>query len=66
MRLRIVRPLPPMIEGIDLSFLRFGASYDLRPPLYDFLLVTGYGVPDDPLPVDVRPPKSKAKRRPRR
>jgi len=59
---------PASIEGIDLSFFRFGASYDLRPPLYDFLLVAGYGVPDDPLPGGVRRPKSKAKgkRRPRR
>jgi hypothetical protein len=59
---------PASIEGIDLSFFRFGASYDLRPPLYYFLLVAGYGIPDDPFPVDVRPPRSKAKakRRPRR
>lgn len=52
MRLRIVRPLPPQIEGFDLAAFRFGASYEIHPPLYDLLLVTGYGVPDDEPPVD--------------
>src|SRR6267143_5160013 len=48
-RLRIVRPLPPGIEGFDLSHLRFGASYDIHQPLSDLLLATGYAVPvDDP------------------
>jgi hypothetical protein len=46
MRLRIVRPLPTELEGTPLGHLRFGAAYDLRPPLYDLLLITGYGVPE--------------------
>jgi hypothetical protein len=46
-RLRIVRPLPPAIDGFDLSHLRFGAAYDIQSPLCDVLLVSGYGVPVD-------------------
>ena len=47
MRLRIVQPLPRELEGVPLTHLRFGASYDFGPPLYDLLLVAGYGVPAD-------------------
>ena len=47
MRLRIVRPLPPHLEGFPLAHLRFGAAYEINQPLSDLLLVTGYGVPED-------------------
>src|SRR2546428_13417050 len=51
MGIRIVRPLPPEIEGFDLSHLRFGESYEINQPLSDLLLVTGYGVPEDEPPM---------------
>ena len=63
MRLRIVRPLPPQVEGFDLSHFRFGASYDIKPPLSDLLLVDGYGVPEDDDTLTIEPAKSK--KRPR-
>ena len=47
MRLRIVRPLPVQLEELDVSHLRFGASYDLPSPLYGLLLASGYAVPED-------------------
>ena len=47
MRLRIVRPLPDELEGVSVLHLRFGASYEVGPPLSDLLLVLGYGVPVD-------------------
>ena len=70
MRLRIVRPLPPELDGISLDHLRFGACYDLRPPIYELLLADGYGVPVDIIDApqarataDDRSPKTKTKRR---
>ena len=70
MRLRIVRPLPQELEGLNTSHLKFGASYDLQSPLYDVLLADGYAVPDDILPIasDVAHDTGlrKARRRPRR
>ena len=65
MRLRSVRPLPPQLEGVDVSHIRFGASYDLGLPLYDLLLATGYGVPEDRLP-DSKPVATKSTKRRRR
>jgi|SRR5688572_29047430 len=59
MRLRIVRPLPPQVEGFDLSHFRFGASYDIKPPLSDLLLVDGYGVPEDDDTLTIEPMKPK-------
>ena len=41
MRLRIVRPLPLHLEELDVSGFRFGASYDLKSPLYELLLAGG-------------------------
>jgi hypothetical protein len=52
MRLRIVRPLPEVIEGLNVAHLKFGASYDVSPPLSDLLLVAGYGLPDDKSQID--------------
>ena len=50
MRLRIVRPPPPEIEGLQVGHLRFGASYEIAHPLCELLLLMGYGVPVDELP----------------
>ena len=47
MRVRIIRPLPAQLEDLDVSRLRFGASYDLQSPLSDLLLASGYAVPED-------------------
>jgi len=47
MRLRIVRPLPQELEGLNTSHLKFGASHDVQSPLYEVLLADGYAVPDD-------------------
>jgi hypothetical protein len=35
------------LEDFDLTHLRFGAAYDIGPPLSDLLLITGYGVPPE-------------------
>ena len=62
MRLRIVRPLPPELEGIDVSALRFNGSYEIAAPLSDLLIIAGYAVPiDGPL----QPDAARAQRRPR-
>ena len=64
MRLRIVRPLPREIEDFDVSHLRFGASYDFKPPLCDLLLVYGYGVPEDAVTTEpAKPTKPQTPRR---
>jgi hypothetical protein len=59
MRLRIVRPPPPSLEGFDLAHLKFGAAHDITPPLSDLLVAAGYGVPEDlppaPVPDNQRP-----------
>ena len=47
MRLRIVRPLPRQLEGISLEHLAFQGCYELRAPLADLLLATGYAIPED-------------------
>jgi hypothetical protein len=52
MRLRIIRPLPEVVEGFNLAHLKFGGSYEINPPLSDLLLITGYGLPEDEPPVD--------------
>ena len=57
MRVRIIRPLPAQLEDLDVSRLRFGASYDLQSPLSDLLLASGYAVPED----DAQQPSLKPK-----
>jgi len=51
MRLRIVRPPPPEIEGLQVGHLRFGASYEIAQPLSELLLLMGYAVPVDDPPI---------------
>ena len=67
MRLRIVRPLPKELEGIPVDHLAFGGAYELKPPLYDLLLLYGFGVPIDDLEGDPderrRRSKARASRR---
>ena len=58
MRLRIVRPLPSQLEGLDVSHLLFGASHVVGSPLSDVLLATGYAIPEEHLePPDVPEPR---------
>jgi hypothetical protein len=45
MHIRIVRPLPHQLEGVEVGHLLFGASYHIEAPLCDLLIVTGYAVP---------------------
>jgi hypothetical protein len=47
MRVRIVRPLPEQLEGLDVSHFGFGASYEIASPLCDVLLLLGYAIPVD-------------------
>jgi hypothetical protein len=54
MRLRIIRPLPEVLEGFNLAHLKFGELYEINPPLSDLLLITGYGLPEDEPPIDQR------------
>jgi hypothetical protein len=61
MRLRIVRPLPPTFEDFDLTHLRFGASYEIPPPLSDLLLISGYGVPPEEATLGAGQPLPKGK-----
>lgn len=63
MRLRIVRPLPPEVEGFDLSHFKFGASYDIESPLCHLLLKDGYGVPEDAVTTEPAKPKKPLTRR---
>jgi hypothetical protein len=65
MRLRIVRPLPVQIEGVDLSAFRFGAAYDIKAPLCDLLLTLGYGIPADELRDTANDAPPRRKRSPR-
>jgi hypothetical protein len=65
MRVRIVRPLPSQIEGIDLdpNRFRFGAAYDIGAPLCEVLLLRGYAVPDDVRDTADDAPRRRRKRR---
>jgi hypothetical protein len=45
MYLRIVRPLPPSVEGFDVTRFELECDYDLSAPLSDLLIVGGYAVP---------------------
>lgn len=45
MRICIVRPLPLALEGLDVSRLAFGHTYDINAPLCDLLIVSGYAIP---------------------
>ena len=53
MYLRIVRPLPPSVEGFDVTRFELECDYDLSAPLSDLLIVGGYAVPVQ------RPPRSR-------
>ena len=45
MYLRIVRPLPPSVEGFDVTPFELECDYELSGPLSDLLIVGGYAVP---------------------
>jgi len=66
MRLRIVRPLPRELEGLNTSHLKFGASHDVQSPLYEVLLADGYAVPDDIPPITSEVAHDVGFRKPRR
>ena len=62
MRVRIVRPLPASLEGVDLDPFKFGADYEIKAPLCDLLVALGYAVPADFLePVDQKPTRRRKK-----
>jgi hypothetical protein len=48
MYVRIVRPLPPEIEGFDLKRFDMYGGYEINAPLCDLLVVEGYAVPAEP------------------
>jgi hypothetical protein len=50
---RIVRPLPPSVEGFDVTPFELECDYELSAPLSDLLIVGGYAVPAE------RPPRSR-------
>jgi len=50
MYLRIVRPLPPTLEGFDVTRFQLQGGYDVYPPLCDLLVLEGYAVPEEPPP----------------
>jgi hypothetical protein len=50
MYLRIIRPLPPIVEGFDVQRFGLHGGYDVLAPLCDILIVAGYAVPADAPP----------------
>jgi hypothetical protein len=50
MYLRIIRPLPPTVEGFDVQRFGLHGGYDVLAPLCDILIVAGYAVPADAPP----------------
>jgi hypothetical protein len=46
--LRIIRPLPPTLEGFEVTRFALLGTYEVNVPLCDILVISGYAVPTDP------------------